>query len=63
MALGNEVGVFSLEVTSTTYSTGADGVSHVVINMGGELEGGGQSDVVLGTLEGGDVVDEILKQL
>jgi hypothetical protein len=51
MPIGNEVGAFSLEVTSTTYSTGADGVSHVQLNMGGELEGDGQSDVVLGTLD------------
>ena len=51
MPIGNEVGAFSLEVTSTTYSNSADGVSHVQLNMGGELEGDGQSDVVLGTLD------------
>ena len=51
MPIGTEIATFSLNVTTTTYSTAADGTSHVQINLDGVLEGDGQSDVVLGTLD------------
>ena len=51
MPIGNEVAKFSFKATSITYSTSSDGVSHVQLNRDGTLDGDGQSDVVLGTLD------------
>lgn len=51
MPLGKSVGEFSLESTSITFEKVTHGRQLISINMEGNLTGGDESRVVLGTLE------------
>jgi hypothetical protein len=51
MALGNEMGSFTLSGTSITYSPGSAGIENASINMEGSIEGSGASGAILGTMD------------
>ncbi|MFT5692439.1 MAG: hypothetical protein ACI92E_001773 [Oceanicoccus sp.] len=51
MPLGKSVGEFSLESTSITYQKVTHGRQLISINMEGNLTGGDENRVILGTLE------------
>ena len=51
MPIGNEIATFSFKSTSITYEPGEGDSTHVKLNLDGVFERGGESDVVLGTLD------------